>query len=311
MLILSSLVALALSQAPERLHIDWRAPDECPALSDLESLIEDTVPKNHTFSAHVKITPPEGVDTTWTAVVKSGPAGEYRRREVRGPDCNAVSQAALLVITLAASQLPDEESPRAPLPVGDPVEPSPAPPAPVKKERAPLRFSLGIQPLAGLSLGVVPGVGVAFGGGATIWLDRFRVSFGVRAWLDAETPEVETGAFLQNLSVEAQVAWLGFSFGRFQLGPQFGADVMNMTARATGIENAQRFRSMMLDLTVGVLVGIRVIERLRVWLALDGGIAPLRPRFFLLTETENLTAHQVSFFVGRLSLGLEFEVFAP
>lgn len=316
--------AVAQSDAASRLKLEWRAPESCSAMSDLTSVLEATVPADRTFRATVHIFEPEAEGGQWRAEVLTGSSGAPRQRVVEAADCARVSQAAMLVVTLAATQLANEADAQGP-PVefppgppeantGDEERPPDEPPDASRKpsdNRFRLPVAIGIQPTAAVSAGVVPVLGVSVGGAVTVWLRALRLSLGASSWFGSGTPNHTRGAQFSTTSFVFKAAWLLKPWSRWQLGPSLGAEVMNMTARATGIALPEDRSASTVAILLGALVGFEVSKSMRAWLGLEWGIAALRPSFFVSTPSGDILVHDVSLAVGRVSVGFEFEVYSP
>src|SRR5262249_29263522 len=108
-LCLAVLLAAQAETPVERLHVDWLAPEGCPSHEALAESLEKDVPANRTFHASVRIDEPEVDGRPWRAVVTTTADGDQRTRVVDGSDCERVSKAAALVITLAATSLKPQE----------------------------------------------------------------------------------------------------------------------------------------------------------------------------------------------------------
>lgn len=322
-MLLIALLPAVLAQgadAGQRLQLEWRAPQSCPVAADFQDTLEHQVPLNRTFAASVTIAEPRAEGELWSAVVLTGEHHAQRRRVVEAPDCGRINIAALLVVTLAATQLASDTEPP-PLPVDLPPLPetqtSPPPDvAPPARPTTPppaddgLNVTFGLQPTVAANLGLMPVVGASLGASATAWLHDLRLSLGVAGWLDGRTSSPTRGARFSTSSLDFHAAWLIRRWSPWLIMPTAGVEALSINARGIGIAAPEEKTTTAVATFLGALLGRQVSKTQRAWLGLEVGLMPLRPTFLITTPSGDIVAHGVSLLVGRLSLGFEFEVFA-
>lgn len=113
----------ALWLAPE-LQLDWRAPPECPQIDDVRARADRSWASDAggVVEASGEIVATEDRDRPWRLRMRLGAASGAAEREVDGRSCDALADAAALMIAMAASGADD---PRLEIP--EPVpEPAPA-----------------------------------------------------------------------------------------------------------------------------------------------------------------------------------------
>jgi len=117
---------LALSLAPQ-LELEWRAPAECPQADDVRARVDRSwaTDAGGAIEAKGEIVATEDRARPWRLRVRLIAASGSAERELDGRSCDALADAAALMIAMAASGVDDPSEPVIP------VIPEPAPaPAP-------------------------------------------------------------------------------------------------------------------------------------------------------------------------------------
>jgi len=114
---------LALSLAPQ-LQLEWRAPEECPQLEDVRARVERSWAGDAggVIAAHGELVDTGERARPWRLRLRLVAASGTAERELEGRSCDALADAAALMIAMAAS--PEVETPT--LTVPEPAEPPPA-----------------------------------------------------------------------------------------------------------------------------------------------------------------------------------------
>jgi hypothetical protein len=319
---LQLLVGLLLTQpaAPERLRVDWLVPEGCPDPMVLTERVKDAIPKDRTFSASVRIDEPRTAQTPWRAVIiTKARDGQSRTRAVDAPDCERVAEAAVLVLTLAATTMPPDDtgvSTPAVLPPAPPATPpppeEPPPPLPEEEEegsgRPPrtLRLGLRLQGLFGSTVGLLPGPGFSAGVGVAFAFGRLRLEAAVFPWLDAQTTESLRGARFGVTSIRARGCWMFEPAQAWFLGPCAGAEVAFLRVTGLGISQPLAADTQAVMALGGVTVGRQLSPLFRVGGSLELGVNALRPFFVIDTPMGVVDVHRMGLPVGRLTVGMEF-----
>lgn len=318
---MSALLLFLLAQAApsERLHVEWVAPHGCPDQSELASTLASSVPKDRTFSAAVRIDEPREADRPWRAVVTTLHDGQERTRVVEAPDCARVTEAAVLVLTLAATALPDEpkrESSPAALTAAEPLptrELSADEPLPTREltddehvKRQPFVLNLRLQPLVGASAGVFPVPGVSVGLSVGFERGPVRLDLAAHTWFESQTPETLRGARFLLVSFALRGCWLFTPRDRLHLGPCLAVEGGPMRAEATRVTTPSPAEVVWLATTAGATAGYDASSLIHPWVSLQLGANLVRPSFLIDTPSEQVVAFAMGLPMGRLTIGLEF-----
>lgn len=314
------LMLLAQPAAPERVHVDWVLPDGCPEPAALAATLRETLPKDRTFSASVRIDEPRTAEARWRAVVVSkGLDGQTRTRAVDAPDCARVTEAAVLVLTLAATALPAEAAdvgrPAVLPPPAEPDAGAPAPEAPPVAEdeaarRPPttLRLNLRVQALAGSTVGVVPGPGLSAGVGLAFALGPMRLELALFSWLEGETTEPGRGVRFGVTSLRGRACWLPTVKDDWFVGPCAGAEVAFIRATGRGVSLPLAVDTQAVTALAGATGGRQLSSLFRVFASLEVGLNALRPLFYVDTPVGTVEVHRIGLPAGRLTVGLELHL---
>ncbi len=307
-------VMVVLMQAPaERLHIDWLAPEGCPDRSTLSATLESTVPRNKTFSASVRIDEPKEPGHSWRAVVITRLPEGQRTRVVEATDCARVTDAAVLVVTLAATSLAHEpalDAGAAPffpeLDAGVPDLPLEPPAAELPRDPPQRRLRLRLQPIVGANVGVFPLPGVAVGVAVNFERGPLRLELAGAQWLESQTVETRRGARFNLTSVRLKGCWLFELTELTRLGPCLGAEGGPLSATGLGVSNAARGTVFWAAVLPGATLGFLQSPYVHPWVSLEVGVNLVRPTFSLALPGDTaLVAHAVGLPVGRLTIGVE------
>lgn len=192
---------LALSLAPQ-LELEWRAPAECPQIDDVRARVDRSwaTDAGGAIEARGEITPTEDRARPWRLRMRLVAASGSAERELDGRSCDALADAAALMIAMAASgaddptpvipepapEPPPEIPEEPPIPSKPPVIDTPpsetatreAASAPVAPSVARRRFprpsaELGIA--GGFDAVAVPGLGATLAGAVGVHWPRLRV----------------------------------------------------------------------------------------------------------------------------------------
>lgn len=319
------LAMMVLAQAPaERLHVDWLAPEGCPDRLALRATLEETVPRDRTFSASVRIDEPREEGKLWRAVVITRLPEGQRTRVVEASDCARVTEAALLVVRLAATSIANEPTGHAVGSAGalldggaQPQVDPPAdqdllldagvdPPTDSRPERAPPpNLQLRLQALVGANLGLFPLPGLSAGLAVSVAPGPLRFELAAVQWVDSETIASRRGARFSLTSLKVKGCWLFPITEWSKLGPCVGGEGGALSATAIGVGSAQQKTTFWTSILTGATFGIVRSSVLRPWISLEVGANLVRPIFTVLVSDAAVAIHSVGWPVGRLTLGVE------
>ncbi len=302
------LLLLGQSAPSERLHVEWVAPTGCPDESQLASTLASEVPKNRTFSASVRIDEPRESGRPWRAVVTTRLAdGQERTRVVDGPDCVRVTEAAVLVLTLAATNVAEDEKGTSTPAVLPPAEPPLPPLEKAEPKGPPSQFTLGlrVQPVVSANVGVLPLPGIAAGIGLTALRGPVRLELTVNDWLENQTTESRRGARFNLVSAKVAGCWTFLPRPTLRVGPCLAVEAGALRGVATGVTEPSPTSTFWLATFAGAAIGFEPSPYLHPWLSLELGLNVVRPTFVIHTPTDDVVAHRMGLPVGRFSAGLE------
>jgi hypothetical protein len=311
---------LAQTETPtERLHVEWVAPDGCPSRASLASSLKDNVPSNRTFHALVRIDEPAAAGRPWHAVVITTADGSQHTRVIDGPDCARLSEAAMLVVTLAATNLPPEKekewetrsgpaTPSAPQDFSEELTKNETKGPPPSSD-PPFSFHLRVQPLVGANVGVFSSPAVSAGAALALMKGPVRAQLSVSGWtaFDPGGRGIRGGL----TSVGLKGCWLFDPREAMHVGPCTSLEVGRMSVVGTGVAMPQTNGVVWGAVFAGATAGFSISKSISGWVSAEVGLNAVRPRFFVTTPTGELTVHQVGAMVGRLVLGIEFELTVP
>jgi hypothetical protein len=319
---LAVLLAAPVERSTERLHVDWVAPEGCPTRAELASSLEADVPANHTFHASVRIDEPNRDAGPWRAVVLTTADGVEHTRVVEAADCERVSSAAVLVVTLAATNLPALDAPAAGAHTSGhqneadaPAEPAP-PPALSGGDRAahdnfsPFSFHIRVQPLVGANIGLFPQPGLSWGLGVAFMTGRVRAQAAVASWSGSSSGPTR-GVQLGLTSFAVRGAWLFAPADFLQLGPSAGLEMGSLSATGFGISSPQSSGLFWGCVVGGPTAGFSLTKRISAWVTTELGVNLTRPQYSISEGGHDVTVYGVGWLVGRITLGVELDLPFP
>ncbi|MFZ5438925.1 MAG: hypothetical protein ACOZQL_02895 [Myxococcota bacterium] len=316
-------LALLLSQGParekpaDRLHVEWISPEGCPERSSLREALVASVPPQRTFSAVVRVDEPRTVDARWRAVIITRVDDLQRLRVIEGANCSQVTEAAVLVVTIAALELRQDDARTAPVELPPRSQSDEVPPEAAAEEDKqpgppdePFSIPLRLQPMLGANVGLFPVPGVSVGLAVATRLGPFWLQLGASSWLENESagPRRKVHLALQSFSLRA--AWLGRLGGtRLELGPCLAGELGPLAATGVGVASPGTETTWWAAALAGVQSSYEVTSALRLSASLELGLNLVRPRFTLRTSpAEDVEVHRVGWVLGRLSVGLEVDL---
>lgn len=295
----SSMTASARAAPHSELHIDWEAPPGCPdaevVRAHARALLRDTVQPVSAWGTIVASPDGGGFVLALTVTGVSG----VEERELHDASCEALGEAAGLLIAVAADPAladprleippvdppppdppPSEPTPRAKpatLEIAAPREPSPSPPP----SRVRVRGVVRAEALGQFFRLLPNAAGVGVGGVVGVLLPRARAElrgryFTPQAARYAEDPAVGGSFDLWSLGLsgcaEPRRRRLTFPLcGGFELG--------GVRGRSFGVPDSGRATSILADLTVDGAVVLAPRPRLGLYLGAQGVVALTRPSF--------------------------------
>ncbi|MCA2978358.1 MAG: hypothetical protein INH41_25465 [Myxococcaceae bacterium] len=317
------LVSLLVAQPPavERVRVDWLLPEGCPDQAALTTMMREAIGQDRAFTASVRVDEPQTPGRPWRAVVTTrGPDGAARLRAVDAPDCARVTEAAVLVLTLAATAMPeahgDEGGPAVlppPPPVPDQAPPAPDEPPPASEPEAGadggparwLRPNLRVQLLGVGTLGVLPTPGGSVGVGLAFAFGRLRVEAALLFWPETRAADGRRGARFDVTSARVRGCWLFEPADAWFLGPCGGAEVAFVRATGLGVTAPTPIETTPVTVQGGLTAARALSPLFRVFGGLDLGFNVVQPQYVLGTPTGAVAVHRTGLLSGRLTLGLE------
>ena len=221
--------AEAAPSAGDRLRLTWSAAEGCPSeqelLAEVDKLLGDRAPRAASKEpVAVKATVSREAGGSFVVRLETPGEGSTQARELRGATCNAVADAAALILALMvdpdAAMAPEESAPSEPKTPGinsakageesssntEPIPPprsasAPAAPSAPPPTRAAARaqkpkppslpapspapsIDLRLNAWAGADIGSLPGLAPGLGALGSIALGAPRVSLGIAFWPD-------------------------------------------------------------------------------------------------------------------------------
>lgn len=295
---LAVLLVVSAETAAAAGPILWAAPPECGDQAELSRRIGEHLgrPLGDTDAIEAAV-----------EVVRDAETGEYRAeiqlgevaRQVKAPDCAAVTEAVAFVIALAVQESEPEQEPapeRQPEPA-PPVEPAPRI-VTVAPRRNPLDLRMRLD--GEVAAGTLPGAGL--GGGAAIAIGRapFSIELGFAAYAPARAPAPGAdmaGADIDLISGRARLC--GARGGWRICG---GGAVGRMGGRGVGVEDPRSAVRRWSAVTVGGGWSRPLAGPLAIAVELDVGVAVERPRF---TLDDGTLLHEPAPVGARLAVGIE------
>lgn len=307
MLIVFLSVVVAQAQVVEqRVRVEWVAPEGCPDRSEWATSLESSVPSNRTFFGSVRIDEPREVDQPWRSVVVTSVDGQQRTRVVEGTDCARVTEAAVLVVTLAATSM--KEPVPEPLPVRHAF-----PEAPEKKAETAERAEPGqsgdvswrfrIQPHVSANVGVFPTPWL--GAGAALLLQRQRLlgELAVTQWFRHRSTNISTDL----VSAKLKGCLLFEPTRGMRLGPCLAGEVGVLSFEGTNIAAPARIGQAWGAAMGGVTFGVNIAPRIQGWVGVEVGTNVVAPRVSVTTLTEPVVLRRMGWPMGRITVGIDIE----
>lgn len=275
-LLVTPRLAFAQPTQERSFSVAWQAPSECPDAAALEHYVDQVVgeaaagPLTVRASGSAARTP----DGRYSATLELDiGASAPSTRELEGRDCEAVSQAAALVIALAIRAQAVPPPPR-------PAEPPPAPP-PRPREPAPStgpRGFLGLGPIVDFGSAPSAAFGLGLSGGLrwpALRLEPSLAYFAPRSQTVVDRPAVGADFALATLGVRACVP-LG---GVVWLGPCLGGGIDWLRGAGFGARAPRTGSAFSAVGRAGLLAGWDISSIISLRLELEGVLPLARPAF--------------------------------
>lgn len=302
--------------------LEWHAPPQCPDDGAFAARVGALLGDATTTDAQAVVTVVAEPDGGFAAEVRCVTAGTATIRQVRGPVCESVADAAALVVAVQIDALSVDATARAQAgrrtPVPEPtvsaraarrtatpvVPPPPTPAVPPRARRIRGALRLG----GGASFRQVPAVAPAIEIGAALLVGRARVQLDATWVLERSVrlppPQDDAGATVTLVGAALRG---GFApgVGAFEFPATGGIEVGDMTARGVGVRGSRLRHGAWVAALVGVGVAwvpVRAFA-LRLDPALALGLA--RPRFGVDAPDGARTLYQPPVVGVRLGASLE------
>lgn len=311
--LLAVLLTKSTAHAEPELRIDWSTPNDrpdCPDAAWANLRIAEQLgrpPRAEVVEgveAQAKIeSAAEGLRLTLRTDAGSA-AGE---RVIASNDCRVLSDAAVLIITLAVAEVRDREQTQVP---SVPAVPGPPPAAPPVEKTPTARPRFVVRADAVLDVGFLDRAGfgpaLSFGLAQGIW----RAELG-GLWL---VPRELAGASAADGSIRASL-WAGrltgcaLWGGRVQGGPCLAAELGQARGEGHGSPTTERARSHTLWAAgaLGARVSVGIVSELALVLQSELLLCVARPRFVTVDSESGAPSlvHEPSLAQLRASLGAE------
>jgi hypothetical protein len=297
---LVTIVTAVLAHAPT---VQWHAPPQCPDAAAFEARVGALLGDAGELDAQAVVTVVPDPQGGFVAEVRCVTAGTATAREVRGPVCESVADAAALVLAVQIDALAVEATTDLDArPIPPPPSPSPvdrvtrrrtagstAPPLVAAPPRRTRRLRGAVFVGGGGSFRQVPGASPAIAIGGALLLRRARVQLDATWVLDRTArlpaPDADAGA---------------------NIGPLLaGLEVGDMTARGVGVTNARLRHGAWVAALLGPGIAWAPVPgfALRLDPAVALGLA--RPRFGVDAATGVRTLAQARLVGLRLAAAIE------
>ncbi len=247
---LVSIVTAVLAHAPT---VQWHAPPQCPDPAAFEARVGALLGDAGELDAQAVVTVVPDPRGGFVAEVRCVTAGTATVREVRGPVCESVADAAALVLAvqidaLAVEAAIDLDARPMPPSLPEPTRVAPRPPAaptspptaaPPRRARR-LRGAVFVG--GGGSLRQVPGASPAIAIGGALLLRRARVQLDATWVLDRTArlpaPDTDAGANIGLVTASLRAGFVP-AVRTVEFPLLAGLEVGDMTARGVGVTNAR------------------------------------------------------------------------
>lgn len=316
---LAALLAVAPASSPEDsvFELTWSAPDACPpradVIAEVTRLLGDLKPQEAWVSANGRV---RATDEGYALILEIRSGESVGERALQGESCKEVVDAAALIMAIAINPSVLERA-SGPAPVPDPREdPEPASDAdaepvtvPSPPLPAPRRPAFVVRAGAGAGAFLLPGptgtVAVAVGVVGRFW----RVEAEGAYWFAREVTRAD------DVGGRFQLGWAGVrgcgapERGDFEFPLCAGIDLGAM--RGTGLGDAlasvRSRNAIWLAVRGGPSLVWRGNEWVGFWLAADGIVPVLRPRFDI--QPSGREVFRVNPAGLQVQLGVEFRPF--
>jgi len=298
------LLPRAAHSAERSFSVAWQAPSECPDESALSRYVDQTVADagQGPLSVRASGSVSKSADGRYVASLELDTGGAQPSvRSLDGRDCEAVSQAAALLIALAvrarvapAPPAPPPVPPPAPPPVELPPPPPPPPGAP--------RLFLSLAPV--VDVGSLPSASPGLGVGVGVRAAGVRAELGA-AYFTPHSASVagspEKGAELSLVTFGAR-ACLPWGTGAWQLGPCLGAGGSRMHGEGFGAREPRSGTAWGLELTAAGLASWEISSTISLGLSAGAALPLARPEFVI---DDAGSVHRRDSLSGRFALSLD------
>ncbi len=288
------LLPLVISVFVHAPTVQWRAPPECPDAAAFEARVGALLGDVAGDGARAVVTVEPDPEGGFVAQVRCSAGGDETIREVRGPMCESVADAAALVLAVQIDALAVEAAtareppslppppPREPDRVAPPTPRRPSTPTPATPPPRARRLRGAVIVGGGGSLRQVPGSSPALAIGGALLVRRARVELDA-TWVLGRTaglpaPDSNAGARVGLVAASLRAGFVP-SVRTVEFPLLAGLEVGDMTARGVGVTNPRRRHGAWVAALVGA--GVAWVPLPRFALRLDPALAfaIARPRF--------------------------------
>jgi hypothetical protein len=280
------------SETPTDVSLEWEAPRECPTRLDVMSAVSRVIGRQ---GGHLPLNARARVEQTgvgtWRAEITMLTAGESSTRQVEGSSCGAVTDALVLIVSLALNGTPPPSRELPPIPESRPLtRPVPvASPTPPLESRAPdsslpLRPRWAIFPALVVDSGSLPSVAIGGALGLSFRVWRFDLTATAillgssSAVLAADSTE---GSHFLLFDARPGVSFHLVDAPRWMLGPAAGVGAEWVFASGFGSQFPSNVTATVPSANVGIRAEAWVTPRFGARLALDAVIPFSHPRFVI------------------------------
>ncbi|MBK6917079.1 MAG: hypothetical protein IPH07_06745 [Deltaproteobacteria bacterium] len=288
------LLPLVISVFVDAPTVQWHAPPQCPDASAFEARLGALLGDAAAYDAQAVVTVEPDPEGGFVAQVRCSAGGDETIREVRGPMCESVADAAALVLAVQIDALaveataavetrplpppPLREPDRAALPA--PVRPPTATPAPPPRRARRLRGAVIVG--GGGSFRQVPAPSPAVTVGGALLLRRARVELDA-TWVPGRTarlpaPDTEAGARVGLVTAALRAGFVP-TVRTVSFPLLAGLEVGDMTALGVGVTNPRRRHGAWVAALVGAGIAWAPVPRFALRLDPTLALAIARPRF--------------------------------
>lgn len=315
---LVTIVTAVLAHAPT---VQWHAPPQCPDAAAFEARVGALLGDAGELDAQAVVTVVPDPRGGFVAEVRCVTAGTATAREVRGPVCESVADAAALVLAvqidaLAVEATTDLDARPIPPPPPSPVDRvarrrttgSTAPPVAAAPPRRARRLRGAVFVGGGGSFRQVPGASPVIAIGGALLLRRARVQLDATWVLDRTArlpaPDADAGA---NIGLVAASLRAGFvpAVRNVEFPLLAGLEVGDMTARGVGVTNARLRHGVWVAALLGAGIAWAPVPGFALRLDPAVALGLSRPRFGVNAATGVRTLAQAPVVGVRLAAAIE------